>query len=205
MFNNQDFRIFEAPTLAERMQLIQQQIDPKFEDFAKLALPILEEDGQAWYAHVAKHLRRTVYPPDNTWVAFAPNKRGYKMLPHFELGLWDDCLYLYLSFLENLKQDATQQALWTERIQAQQSHFLDLPQNFVISPNHMEPAVISLDATNFERTVMQFGQKKHTEFSVGLRIAKGDPRFGTADLDYALCEALRKLQNVYECIRVQSE
>ena len=37
--------------------------------------------------HVAKHARRSVNPPIDTWVAFAPNKRGYKMLPHFQIGL----------------------------------------------------------------------------------------------------------------------
>ncbi|RRG17548.1 DUF1054 family protein [Weissella viridescens] len=205
MFTNQDFNIFKAPTLSERMTLIQQQIDPKFEEFAQRALPILNQDGQTWYAHVAKHLRRTVYPPDNTWVAFAPNKRGYKMVPHFELGLWEDCLYLYLSFLENLKSDAQQQARWTERLSNQKSAFLALPETFVISPDHMEPAVLALNATNFETTVTQFGQKKHTEFSVGVRIEKGDARFGTPALDDALCDALKQLQTVYERIQAEQE
>ena len=37
-----------------------------------------------FYPHVAKHARRSVNPPKDTWVAFATSKRGYKMLPHFK-------------------------------------------------------------------------------------------------------------------------
>src|SRR4029453_11001355 len=38
-------------------------------------------------AHVAKHMRRTVNPPDDTWVAFAADKRGYKKHCHFKVAV----------------------------------------------------------------------------------------------------------------------
>jgi uncharacterized protein YktB (UPF0637 family) len=36
---------------------------------------------------VAKHARRTVNPPDDTWVAFALDKRGYKKHCHFKVAV----------------------------------------------------------------------------------------------------------------------
>ena len=36
---------------------------------------------------MAKHARRTVNPPDDTWVAFALDKRGYKKHCHFKVAV----------------------------------------------------------------------------------------------------------------------
>ena len=44
--------------------------------------------GEEYFTHVAKHARRSVNPPKDSWVAFAPYKRGYKAFPHFQIGLW---------------------------------------------------------------------------------------------------------------------
>lgn len=41
MFRNSDFDIFEDKTLNGRMEKIKTIIDPKFEEFASIALPIL--------------------------------------------------------------------------------------------------------------------------------------------------------------------
>lgn len=45
MFRNSDFDIFEDKTLNGRMEKIRTIIDPKFEEFASIALPILNTDG----------------------------------------------------------------------------------------------------------------------------------------------------------------
>ncbi len=55
--------------------------------FAEQLAPEL---GTELFVHIAQHRRRTVYPPENTWSALSPNKRGYKMQPHFQLGIWGD-------------------------------------------------------------------------------------------------------------------
>jgi len=41
---------------------------------------------------VAKHARRTVNPPDDTWVAFGPDQRGYKKHPHFKVAVSRQCV-----------------------------------------------------------------------------------------------------------------
>ena len=44
------------------------------------------------FAHVARHARRTVNPPDDTWVAFAADARGYKKHSHFKVAVSRNCV-----------------------------------------------------------------------------------------------------------------
>ena len=57
---------------------------------------------------MAKHARRTVNPPKDSWVAFAPYKRGYKSLPHFQIGLWRTHLFIVLVII----YEALKKMLW---------------------------------------------------------------------------------------------
>lgn len=43
--------------------------------------------------HMLQNMLVKCKSPVDTWVAFAPNKRGYKMLPHFQIGLFKDHLF----------------------------------------------------------------------------------------------------------------
>src|SRR5699024_11327687 len=58
--------------------------------------------GSDMHLHIAKHARRTVNPPNDTWMAIAGNKRGYKKHPHFQVGLWDDHLFIWLAYIYEL-------------------------------------------------------------------------------------------------------
>lgn len=193
MFTKADFDIFKTEmTLEARMYAIKNIIDPKFEAFAQQALPILNEDGQTWTAHVAKHLRRTVYPPDNTWVAFAPNKRGYKMMPHFELGIWEDNVYLWLAVLENMKPNAE----LVQRLADLTSDYAALPGHFVLSADHMVNVVQPL--AQAPALIERYGQVKKSEVIVGLRIADVDV---DETMSAQLLTALRELLPLYEKLR----
>ena len=160
MFNAQDFDIFDEPTLSGRMTAIRDVIDPKFEQAAAVLLPILATDGQHWTAHIAKHLRRTTNAPDNTWVAFAPNKRGYKMMPHFELGLWADHLYLYLAVEENMKPQQTPDIV--AKLQRAREQVAQLPAGYVLSADHMVNATQPLTLAAYDDLVARFAAVRHS-------------------------------------------
>jgi len=198
MFKDQDFDVFLDETLDGRMDKIRNIIDPEFMEFAQTTLPILEQDGQKWYAHVAKHLRRTVYAPDSTWIAFAPNKRGYKMVPHFELTIWDDNIFLSLSMLENLKTSQSARDEWTAKLQKVAKDYKKLPAEFVLSPDHMENQVQSLE---IESAIQHYHDVKKAELIVGLQIKRGDARIGTAQLNQDLLAALKMLLPIYEKLK----
>src|SRR5699024_8349621 len=89
--------------LAERMTAIQTNIQPKFKQIGEqLRADLSIALGEELYLHIAKHARRTVNPPKDTWLAICDNKRGYKKHPHFQLGLFDDRLFIWLALIYEL-------------------------------------------------------------------------------------------------------
>ncbi|AIG64986.1 DUF1054 family protein [Weissella tructae] len=197
MFKDTDFNVFDDPTLDGRMDKIRTIIDPTFEEFAAAALPMLLADGQEWYAHVAKHIMRKTNPVDNTWVAFAPNKRGYKMMPHFEMGMWADHIYLYIAVEENMKPKQTAEIV--PKLQAVAPLVAELPSAFSISQQHMINANVPLE--EYAATLARFEKVKSAEVLVGVRIDRGDDRFGTEKLQEDLLSALQALLPIYEGLK----
>jgi uncharacterized protein YktB (UPF0637 family) len=87
-FSPADFKVFEIPGFAERMEAIKHRIRPKLEAVGRALSPDVGRLGGAEaFTHVARHMRRTVNPPDDTWVAFAGDKRGYKKHCHFKVAV----------------------------------------------------------------------------------------------------------------------
>lgn len=198
MFTDSDFLVFDDPTLDGRMDKIRATLDPKFEKISVPMLKILETaTGEKWYAHVAKHRMRTLNAPDTTWVAFSTNKRGYKMLPHFELGFWNDNLYLYLAVESNMKPKQTD--VIYPKLQSLASDVAKLPKEFVLSQDHMENKTALL--TEYTEIVEKFKNVKALDVLIGVKIERGDSRFGTKAIDDYLMKVLKTLIPLYEKLK----
>ena len=91
-FAASDFRVFDLQGFQPRMSAIRAQIRPKLEALGAELLPDISRLTGDAFAHVAKHARRTVNPPDDTWVAFGPDKRGYKKSGHFKVAISRRCV-----------------------------------------------------------------------------------------------------------------
>ena len=92
-FGSTDFKVFDVKGFQPRMGEIRARIRPKLATLGKsLAPAVARSVGGDTFAHVAKHARRTVNPPDDTWVAFAPDKRGYKKHCHFKVAVSRHCV-----------------------------------------------------------------------------------------------------------------
>ncbi len=86
VFTQEDLAVFEISGFQERMKAIREKIRPKLEKFGQETIPLLNQKlNSNFYPHTAKHMRRKVNPPDETWVAFGPEKRGYKAYVFFSL------------------------------------------------------------------------------------------------------------------------
>lgn len=87
-FTANDFRVFEIPDFAGRMRAIREQVRPKLTALGESLAPHIGRliKGEV-FPHVAKHARRTVNPPEDTWVAFGPDRRGYKKHTHFKVAV----------------------------------------------------------------------------------------------------------------------
>ena len=82
-FTTTDFAIFEIEGFANRMPKVREQIKPKLTQIGQALTESLSEIvGERLYTHVAQHLRRTVNPPQETWVAFSCAQRAYKPFVH---------------------------------------------------------------------------------------------------------------------------
>jgi uncharacterized protein YktB (UPF0637 family) len=92
-FGPGDFKVFDVKGFQPRMGEIRTRIRPKLETLGRSLAPALARSliGDT-FAHVAKHARRTVNPPDDTWVAFGPDARGYKKHCHFKVAVSRQCV-----------------------------------------------------------------------------------------------------------------
>ncbi|MFA9460352.1 DUF1054 family protein [Thiohalorhabdus methylotrophus] len=87
-FSPEDLEIFAIPGFEERMGAIRESIHPRLKELGEeLAGPLAAQTGEPMFAHVAKHARRSVNPPEDTWVAFGPEKRGYKKYPYVGVAI----------------------------------------------------------------------------------------------------------------------
>jgi len=91
-FRAADFKVFELKGFQPRMQAIRTQIRPKLEAIGRSLAPAIQRTiGEPVFAHVARHARRTVNPPSDTWVAFAGDPRGYKKHAHYKVAVSRNC------------------------------------------------------------------------------------------------------------------
>src|SRR2546422_64100 len=87
-FEQKEFDLFAIPGFAARMGEIRARLRPKL-----IALgEALREDvaaivGEEVFPHAAAHMRRTVNPPVETWVAFGRSAKGYKRYVHFRAAV----------------------------------------------------------------------------------------------------------------------
>ena len=87
-FSAADFQVFALEGFKPRMEAIRSRIRPRLEALGRgLSPDVARATSAEAFAHVAKHARRTVNPPDDTWVAFAPDRRGYKKHCHFKVAV----------------------------------------------------------------------------------------------------------------------
>lgn len=133
LFTNKSFHVFQASSLEERMQEIRKEIQPIFQQIGEKVCPFFTEKlDTPFYLHIAQHRRRSVYPPEETWAAFGPNKRGYKMDAHFQIGITREYAFVWLSVIDQPKNQQQIARCWSEK----PALFETLPQDFVLSGSY---------------------------------------------------------------------
>jgi uncharacterized protein YktB (UPF0637 family) len=85
-FSAEDFKVFEVEGFNERMERIYARVRPRLVRLGdELAPELARRLHLEFFPHVAKHMRRTVNPPPETWAAFGPSPRGYKRYGYLAL------------------------------------------------------------------------------------------------------------------------
>ncbi|KAA9026020.1 YktB family protein [Niallia endozanthoxylica] len=172
-FSKSDFEVFSIDGLENRMDALITHIRPKLDALGEhFAQTLSVMTGQEIFAHVAKHARRKVNPPNDTWVAFANNSRGYKMLPHFQIGLWGSHVFIWFAMIYEAPRKTEYGKIFQSNVN---QIFHDIPKDFVWSIDHMKPDVLKHAELSKEELVDMFVRLqtiKKAEILCGYQISR---------------------------------
>lgn len=196
-----DFDVFSIEGLEKRMEALQNRIQPKFGTLGMHFADRLSAHGtDEFFPHVAKHARRTVNPPNDSWVAFAPAKRGYKALPHFQIGLWGSHLFIILAVIyENSDKKGI-----AERLDSNLDVLTSLPGTYIVSGDHMKPEATTIEQAGdvgLEQLLERLQTVKKAEFLVGRHLPSEDAvKLSTEEFMAFAEETFDQLLPVYDVV-----
>lgn len=196
-FTQQDFDVFTIPDLDGRMKEIQNRIQPKFRQIGEvLAEDVQMMSGNEMFLHIAKHARRTVNPPKDTWLAIAGNKRGYKQHPHFQIGLFDDRVFIWLAYIYEVPG---KEQIATNFLNRQSELEKIIPEGYVISQDHYKKEADKLGDLDLQHVLKRFRDVKKAELLIGRHLFPGDPILSDGNLfvDFAR-ETFETLMPIYQ-------
>ncbi|KIL36199.1 hypothetical protein SD71_09625 [Cohnella kolymensis] len=175
-FAKRDFEVFEIEGLEPRMEALIERVRPKLNLLGDMLSGYLGDlCGEEMFAHVARHARRTVNPPNDTWVAYANNKRGYKAHPHFQIGLWSTHVFIQFAII----YESANKNIFAERALAElESIKKSVPAHYIWSKDHMVPTgMVHRDMSDAELAELfnRLQTVKASELTCGIHISRGDP------------------------------
>jgi uncharacterized protein YktB (UPF0637 family) len=164
------------------MKAIQQRIQPKFSQLgAELCPHMSAACGHEMFLHIAKHARRTINAPVDTWMALCHNKRGYKQHPHFQIGLFDDHVFVWLAFIYELPDKQAIAAAFLKQLKQVRRTVRD---GFSLSFDHMRKNSVQaskLTEQELIKHIERFRDVKKAELLIGRQINIGDPLLSDGD------------------------
>lgn len=195
-FTAQDFDVFKIDGLEPRMSALRELIRPKLEAIGQeLSSTLSLLTQEEIYYHVAKHARRKVNPPSDTWVAWASNKRGYKAEPHFQVGLWQTHLFVWFALI----YEAPNKARFGTQLKEHAEDILSrLPEDFVWSLDHTQPTTIPQEEIDEERLLdmaERLEKVKKAEILCGITIDRNDPILKDGK------KLLKKIEDTFEALQ----
>ncbi|MGM0522439.1 MAG: DUF1054 domain-containing protein [Bacillota bacterium] len=167
-FTQADFDVFTIDGLGPRMHALKTDVQPKLTQVGERIKQLLQPQiNEPLYLHVARHQRRTVNPPIDSWFALCTNKRGYKKHPHFEVGLFDDRVFVYFALMHNLPDKAK----LAQHLIEHQSIFDQLDASFVFSLDHYDKEAQSIDVLT-QQSLGYLRNTKKADFLIGKQLKK---------------------------------
>lgn len=175
-FNQQDFDTFLIGGLEPRMSSIIEHVRPKLNQIGEVIQPFLSTiTGEPMYVHVAKHARRTINPPNDTWVAWSNNKRGYKAHPHYQVGMFASHIFILFAVI----YESDNKANVARYLKSKKKEIIkNIPDHYVWSMDHMQPEAKrhdSLKLNDFDSMADQLIRVKKSELLCGIHLDKNDP------------------------------
>ncbi|WP_175638829.1 YktB family protein [Metabacillus schmidteae] len=196
-FTKEDFDTFTIDGLDNRMEAIRERIQPKFKELGQALTDDLSAKLQTeMFLHIAKHARRSVNPPKDTWLAIAGNKRGYKQHPHFQVGLFDDHLFIWLAFIYELpNKDGIAKTFLTHIDELNKFSSKD----YVVSLDHTKKDAKPFEEIDSKSSLERFRDVKKAEFLIGRHFQAADPVVHNGEkLYHIIRETFEELTPLYK-------
>jgi uncharacterized protein YktB (UPF0637 family) len=194
-FTKDDFDVFTIEGFENRMDGLKTIIRPKLDALGMHFAPTLSAlTGEEIFPHVAKHARRSVNPPKDTWVAFSSNPRGYKMLPHFQIGLWETHLFIWYAVIYEAPQKAEIASRFEKKITSIKKQ---IPAEYVWSGDHMKPDGFShhqLGKNGLIELFQRVQTVKKAELLCGLHISKEEA------IEMTSTQLLETIENTFKTL-----
>jgi uncharacterized protein YktB (UPF0637 family) len=198
-FKPRDFEVFSVDDFSARMALLYEHVRPRLVKLGNELAPELSRKLHLeFFPHVAKHARRTVNPPAETWAAFGPSPKGYKRYGYLALCISGAGLHARAV----VKTEADHRPEMGAKISAKGSELAKSFRGTRIS--HYEkwdfehlPATSTADRAFFESIAETFGKKTGV-----LDVGFGWPVRDSIRLERAeLLEAWNELEPLYRVLR----
>ena len=199
-FTNEDCDVFLIDGLEARMSALKETVRPKLEELGEYFAPVISAlTDDEMFIHVAKHARRTINPPKDTWVAFSNNPRGYKMLPHFQIGMWNTHLFIWFAVIYEAPKKDEIAARFSKKLT---KIFKDTPKNFVWSVDHTKPDTIEHSQLSKDDLRLLFDRLqgvKKAELLCGFTIAREQViQLGSEGLIQQIEDVFNKVATLYK-------
>lgn len=203
-FGPEDFAVFDVADFAGRMALIRHRLKPKLTALGSaLRAPLSEAAGQPLFPHVAQHLRRTVNPPPETWVAFSRSARSYKPFVHYRVGISGHGVRV-VCFLEDEAEDKPRYAVALARCARDFSlyfrHHAAIRAYDICDANGQPLTGRALTAASLKRLADRLKRVRAQHAVFGIAYARSHPVVGSGpELLDAAAAAAELLSPLYRC------
>ena len=136
MFKELHFQAFDQMDAQEALHHIRRYIQPQLRKYGHVIHEAIIESTMfdQLPVHVAKHIRRKVTPPFNTWVSIGGDGRGYKKYGHVQLGMNQQYVFLVLALIDHPPYESEILSAW----KAKGNIITSLPEDFVFIFDHTD-------------------------------------------------------------------
>ncbi|MFP7479239.1 YktB family protein [Terribacillus saccharophilus] len=190
LFTKEDFDVFTIDGLDERMEVLRSRLSPKLEMLATELAPYAEHvTDNDMYVHVAKHARRTKNAPNDTWSALASSKRGYKKLPHFQIGLWGTHVFVQFALIY---ESPLKETVGHKMTEAKKQILESIPSHYVWSMDHMKPDASPISDELYDKIADRLQHVKKAELVCGVHLQPDDPALASKEAFLKVCQDVLK-------------
>lgn len=136
----------------------------------------------------------------NTWMALSESSRGYKMMPHFEVGFWDDRIFVWFALMAEMPDKTNYAPVLASQTESLLRDFAD----YDLSYDHMTKQKFPMSSENLKLIQDKFAKTKKGEWLLGKVYLKDNPLFDTPEaLMNDIQMTLMKMVSLYELVQAK--